>query len=537
MLKPKFMIMKTVNRFVILLLFMAILSSCNKESGVDPIVDPELPSTNILVDDGYVGLVIDARAIARKGYHPAIADVSFSGSSASFSQKIDIHPNTSAATVRIPSKDLSEDVINQLSDGVGATIQILNELSEVLATYTDNVKVDDSNKPLVVDTDLPVIYPELVIDENTPYFIQAITDDPDASNKLFGIRIDNSFEPGLDAITLKAFNPSQPDEFSFYFEAINDTVYHIKMELNNSGNPFYLRMSGPGNFYSYYDTNPAAVDQDIYKFIVNRDEKGLIKIQPLSGNPLGKRITSYDTQVSYASSADNYLPVRMVAANITWSVEDRGTDFNDPILPPAKLDFAYKSILKNCSPAVLTETVGKSESQTKSYTVGTEESLELYSSHEARVDVTAGVETEVTLFGQSATASLEVSAGYTYTTSKTETTTNTWEETVEETIEISRVRDVEIPEFTAVEVFDAIQSIDNVQMPFVQIIRVRGLYDGSDPMTGEDISSQLLANQFGGVVTSIESDYVEISIRGTATINKFFETESQVNEIQGECDN
>ena len=107
---------------------------------------------------------------------------------------------------------------------------------------------------------------------------------------------------------------------------------------------------------------------------------------------------------------------------------------------------------------------------------------------------------------------------------------------MEETIEISRVRDVQIPEFTAVEVFDAIQSIDNVQMPFVQIIRVRGFYDGTVPLTGEDISSQLLANQFGGVVTNIESDYVEISIRGTAIINKFFETESQVNEIFGECD-
>lgn len=68
-------------------------------------------------------------------------------------------------------------------------------------------------------------------------------------------------------------------------------------------------------------------------------------------------------------------------------------------------------------------------------------------------------------------------------------------------------------------------------------LSVRGYYDGTEALTGEDISSQLLANQFGGVNTNIESDYVEISIRGTAHINKFFETESQVNEILGECDN
>lgn len=528
--------MKTIIQSVYLLLFIAVLTSCNKEQSIDPIVDTELPSSNILVDDGSVGLVIDTRAIAKKGYQPTTADVAFSGSFSSYSQKITVDPNTSVAMLRVSSEELTDELLDQLSDGIGITIQILDNLSKILATYNDDVKVDNSNKPIKIDTDLPMKYPELVIDENTPYFLQAITDDPDANNKLFRIRIDYGFESGLDAITLKPFDQAQPDEYSFYFEAINDTLFHIKMDLNNSGNPFYLRMSGPGNFYSYYETNPANINLDYYKFVVKRDENGLIIIKPLSGNPLGKRITSYDTQVSYASTSDNYLPVRMVAANITWSVEDRGTEFNDPILPPAKLDFAYKSILKNCSPAVLTESVGKSESQSKSYTVGTEESLELYSSHEARVDVTAGIETEVSLFGQSATASLEVSAGYTYTTSNTETTTNTWEETVEETIEISRVRDVQIPEFTAVEVFDAIQSIDNVQMPFVQIIRVRGFYDGTVPLTGEDISSQLLANQFGGVVTNIESDYVEISIRGTAIINKFFETESQVNEIFGECD-
>jgi hypothetical protein len=530
--------MKTIIiKSVFLLLFIAVFANCNKDQSVDPIVDPELPSTNILVDDGTLGLVIDTRPIAKKGYQPATAEVAFSGSFSSYSQSIPVDPNTSVATLRLSSEELTDALKDQLSDGIAASIQILDNVSEILATYNDEVKVDNSNTPLKINTDLPMIYPELVIDENTPYFLQAITDDPDANNKLFRIRLDNAFEPGIDAITLKPFDQTQPDEYSFYFEAINDTLFHIKMELNNSGNPFYLRMSGPGYYYSYYETNPANINVDHYKFVVKRDENGLIKIKPLSGNPLGKRITGYDTQVAYASTADNYLPVRMVAANITWSVEDRGTEFNDPILPPAKLDFAYKSILKNCSPAVLTETVGKSESQTKSYTVGTEESLELYSSHEARVDVTAGVETEVSLFGQSATASLEVSAGYTYTTSKTETTTNTWEETVEETIEISRVRDVEIPEFTSVEVFDAIQSIDNVKMPFVQKIRVRGYYDGTEALTGEDISSQLLANQFGGVITNIESDYVEISIRGTARINKFFETESQVNEILGECDN
>ncbi|NBC83000.1 MAG: hypothetical protein GVY19_06415 [Bacteroidetes bacterium] len=269
---------------------------------------------------------------------------------------------------------------------------------------------------------------------------------------------------------------------------------------------------------------------------MKRDDKGLLKIKPVSGNPMAKRIKSYDTQVSYGSTDDDYLPIRMVAANITREVEDRGTVYNKPIIPPAQLDFAYESTLKNCSDALITETVGRSETQTRSYTMGTEESLELYSRHEASVDVTVGVETEASLFGQSVTASLEVSAGYTYTTSTTNTTSNTWSETVEGSVEVSRERELSIPANTAVNVFDAIQIIENVKMPFVKQLRVKGKYDDKDAQSGKEITSQLLANQFGGVVSDIKGDYVEITIKGVATINNFFEVESEVNNLEGECD-
>lgn len=528
--------MKTLLQVVVLFLSTLLFTHCTKEESVEPGVDPELPSANILVDDGTVGLIIDTRSIARKGYKPTEAEVSFSGALSSFSQKVTINPSTNVATLSISASDLTDAIKKQFSDGVSATIKILGAESEQLASFSDNVKVDHSNNPVNVDTELPRNFPKLVIDPETPYFIQAITDDDAVKNKLYFLQLDYVREAGLDPIVFKDYYEEGKEYFKFYFEPLNDSVYHVKMIVPGRA-PFYLNMSGPGNFYSYYVEKQADINKDIFKYVVKRDESGLIKIRPLSGNPLGKNVTSwYGPQVAYSKSPDAYIPVRLVAANITWSVEDRGTEFNKPILPPTKLDFAYKSILKNCSPAVLTETVGKSESQTKSYTVGTQESLELYSSHTASVDVTAGAETEANLFGQKATVSMEVSVGYSYTTSSTNTSTNTWEETVEETQEISRIRDVEIPAFTAVEVFDAIQVLENVKMPFVQKIRVRGKYNAVDALTGEDIVSQLLANQFDGVVSSVEQDYVEISIRGTATINNFFEVESQVNELLGECD-
>lgn len=527
---------KLLSHSLLLIIISVLLTYCTQNDDVSPAIDEGLPSANILVDDGSVGLVIDTRSIARKGYEPVEAEVSFTGALASFSQKVNVNPGTNVATLAIPARDLTDAIKKQFNDGVSMTIKILGAGSEQLANITDNVKVNNSNNPLNVDTELPRKFPKLIIDPETPYFIQAITDDETIKNKLYFLRVDNAREPGLDPIIFRDYYQAGGDYFKFFFEQLNDSVYHIKMMLPGQ-TPFYLRMSGPGNFYSYYERNKNNINSDIYKFIVKRDKEGLIKIKPLSGNPLAKYVTTwYGPQVSHSSSPDQYIPVRIVAANITWSVEDRGTEFNKPILPPTKLDFAYKSILKNCSPAVLTETVGKTESQTKSYTIATQESLELYSSHTASVDVTAGAETEANLFGQKATVSMEVSVGYSYTTSSTNTTTNTWERSVSETVEISRVRDVQIPAFTAVEVFDAIQVLENVKMPFVQKIRVRGKYNGVDALTGEDIVSQLLANQFDGVVSRVEQDYVEISIRGTATIDKFFEVESQVNELKGECD-
>ncbi len=526
---------KFIHLFVLPLFIGVTFFNCNPENNVDPIVDTELPSANILVDDGSIGLVIDTRQIARKGYAPSQADISFSGALSSFSKKVDINPSTNVATLTIPAKDLTDAIKKQFTDGVGATINIIGDASEQLANFSDNLKVDNSNNPVNVDTELPRKFPKLIIDPETPYFIQAITDDAAINNKLYFLQLDYTREPGHDPVIFRDYYDAGNAYFKFFFEPLNDSVYHIKMMP--AGDPFYLRMSGPGNFYTYYEKDKANINSDIYKFVVKRDENGLIKIRPLSGNPLAKVVTTwYGPQVAYSSAPDTYIPVRMVAANITWAVEDRGTEFNKPILPPTKLDFAYKSILKNCSPAVLTETVGKSESQTRSYTIGTQESVALYSSHEASVNVTAGAETEANLFGQKATVSMEVSVGYKYTTSTTTTSTNTWEQTVEETTEISRIRDVQIPAFTSVEVFDAIQVLENVKMPFVQKIRVRGKYNGTEVLAGEDIVSQLLANQFDGVVSRVDSDYVEISIRGTATINKFFEVESQVNELKGECD-
>lgn len=519
-----------------------ICTSCNNDDDGAIQPDPQGPSEDIVVDQGSVGLVIDTRPIAKKGYEPATAQVDFSGSFSSFSQEVEISRSTNVGTLKIPSDDLTEEQIEALRNGVEVSMTV-SDGSTTLATLSNNLKVDNSNAPVMIDTELPTIFPEPNIREDVPYLIQVIDPDLNTHNLLVRLHIDRAFEPNIDPMVLDIWKESVGREYyEFYFESAGDGAYYMKFQdPEDEQQYYYLEMSDPGNLYTFYKTDQSQLDGDKFKFRVARDEQGHLTLTPLSGNTLYQSDEPSTPNQSYQlvryGDGENYLPFRIVAANIEWEVEDRGTEYNAPILPPAKLDFAFRSILRNCSGATLTETVGRSESQTKSYTMGTEESIELFSSSEFSLDVTAGVETEASFFGSGVTASMEVSTGFTYTTSSTTSSSRTWEETVEETVEVSREREVEIPEFTEVEVYDAIQTLEDVTIPFVKILRVSGSYDGTDPLTGEEVSTQLLANQFGGVVSEISDDYVEISIRGNVVIDKLFEVESNVTELEGSCTN
>lgn len=338
-------------------------------------------------------------------------------------------------------------------------------------------------------------------------------------------------------------SPPSDGLFKFYFEDAPGG-YYIKMRYGTN-DPVYLTVSEPSGSSGYPSNTLNASgnttlpgDPSDYEFDLEWDEEGRARLIGPGGNPITTTVIGSDPWPTLveASSAGDYVPLRIIAANVVWSVEDRGTVYSPPVTPPARLDFAYRSILRNCSSALLQETVGRSQSETVTVTTSTQESLELYSSQEESLEMTATVEVGGAFKAISASGSLSTTKSYTYTTSTTESTTNTWTSTTSTTEEVARDRTVELDPFTAVEVYDAIASFDSVSMPFVKTLRVRGSYDGTDSLSGDEIVTQLLGNRFGGVITTVESDYVDISIRGTALVNNFYEVESGVVEIEAPCE-
>ena len=505
-------------------------------------IDVDLP-----VDPGEVGIVIDTREIFRKGYLPTEADVAFPGYS-NFDATLEVDPVTNLAVLSIPSEDLTEAEARAFADGVAANIRVYDDARSVLSDRRESSLVlDDSNAPLILDTDRPPVLQPLNLRAGIPYLLQ-----PEVEEGLITTRNGANYP-------VEAFLPGDSRQ-QFYFTPVEgsaDAHTYTIQHFRGSSDASYWSV------FSYAGLSPRTtiglttfrrieLDGDNqgppldrpHQFVLEQDEDGWVRIR---GAGTSEYLFFYGQCTSAPSIAvpcelrmgdqrgDRF---RIISDDIDWSVADRGTIFNEPVTPPAQLDFAYAARIQNCSPATLTETVGQAESRTRTSTTTTSESLELFSSVEVGVGYSVGVSVGAGVPGVGQVEnSVEYSADLTVTTSSTRSTGNTISEATQETSEVSRTRELQVPPFSAVEVYDAVRTIENVRIPFTQAFRIRGTSreDGS-ALTGPEILTQLLFNLIEGVPSNVGADFVDVSIRGDVFVDQMFETETNANEIVGVCD-
>ena len=197
--------------------------------------------------------------------------------------------------------------------------------------------------------------------------------------------------------------------------------------------------------------------------------------------------------------------------------------------------FAYSEVLTNCSPATLETSIGLSETRSTTSTFSSSESLQLFSSVQVTAGITSkadyktntGQEVEVKGVGKQ-TYSQEVSFGVeatfsaSFSTSNTYTTQNTWTEEVQQSREISRTRTITVPPYTKLEIYDILKSIDNVTVPFTQVLRVRSKDRRNNglPLSGPEIVTQLFSNLVTSAIKKVGEDFVDVTIRGNVKINR-----------------
>lgn len=480
---------------------------------VTPTVDIDLPT-----DEGEVGFVIDTREIFRKGYFPSEAVVEFQEYQ-EFNTTLEIDAITNFAILRIPNEDLTNEQKDAMGEGVSIEISIFDAGQQLLASYHGNNQIlDDSNTELKIETMLPQIIPELKLKAGVGYLLQ-----PEGIQGVIGSTASDAYSYQDFVIDTLA----QP----FYFIPVpgEEDTFTIQHPGYTEGSDMYVGSEGWITLAGDAVALPGGGPQ---KFKLEQEVDGWINIQDASNPGNYLFLTSYNALEFRAEIP--YQRFRLISDEIAWNVADQGVRYSEPVMPPTELDFAYEATIRNCTSGILTETVGNSQSRTSTSTVETSESLQLFASAELSYSATIGMEVGGELYG--ATGSVEATLSGTLSTSATSTTENTLSDTNGETSEVSRSRELEIQPFSGVEVYDAIRIVNNVRIPFTQIIRISGTYKNSGvSLTGEEIVSQLLFNLSEGIPSAIGSDYVDVGIRGSAVIDQMFEAETGANQLVDAC--
>jgi hypothetical protein len=477
------------------------------------------------VSSGQIGLIIDTRPVTKKGYKPAYISLSVNGASYSFSDDhMELDPFTNLAIWRIPKDSISKTEVEQFAKGVPVTIKVYDDASVLLAELQENsLPVSANIVPILIETTKPKIVPPLKIIAGAPYVIQALPIEGYSGGTIWSYIYDRPALPEFPFITLGTdyFGTNADGGQYFTFEpAGNDSTFYIKAEGEKKQ---YIDIY-QGQVQTFTDPPQSS---DNYKFILSQDDEGGITIKSYTHQPV--HIVQTDAGTIYLQT-DKGIPAkfRLFPADIEWQAQDMGISYDQPIMQPAQLDFALSSTINNCGATTVKQKVGKDDTRTTTITAGTEESFSVTTQHEANVEFSISMGVSADLFGVAGMErNLTLSAGYTYTNTQTQTNTSHFQTEEQIVTTVSYERELEVPPYTAMDAYDAVQTYPNVVVLYVQKIRVTANLKGN-PLTGEEIVSQLMANQFGGVVTETGENYVTISIRGKVNIKNLMSAKTDV---------
>lgn len=539
-------VMKSVfyhTRFSLLFFLLLLNTSCLKEDEVMPDDKPQKDESlpvDLPVSEGSVGVMIDTRSIVKNGYTPQSVQINFEGPLSAYSKELPVDEFTNLAIIEIPRDSLSTEELNLFSKGVKVDIVVKDEKDQILS-HTTEKSLAFSNATLVypVNTDLPKVQPPLKLNPDSYYIIQ------EAGGLTDSLVLDIPYEDmGSVFVTLYNYNGEDFNNQFFYFvpaQEGNDSTYYIRAK--HSGN--YLGLHN-GMLYQVPAKN---IDQlnSLFKFILSYGADGWITIKSFEGIPLklNKEMLAYKKpgdlfgipqqwNVLSTKEGGEAISFRLVAAEVTWFATDLGTEFNKPILSPAKMDFAVNEVLENCSSARVEKVVGKDDERTSSYASISEESFEISTTHSATVGIKASYTASATFYGVGVQTNLEASATYAYTKSLSQLHSKSIKIEDSNTVRVSWGRKVEVPPYAAVHVYDVVQTINDVKIPFVQKIRLEAELKGKK-LLGKEIVQQLMSNQFGGVVTEIGDKHVVITVRGFSHIDKLMESRTILNDIENAC--
>lgn len=533
-----YQISKTISAFIFLIIF---VFACSKTEQPTPI--GELDKADGISEDaiekyaGEIGLLIDVRDLAKKGYQPTRVKMTSGAMEKNINQSLEIDLFTHLARLSLPLDQLSKEAETELRDGVSITIDIQESNgNSILKENFEKISLKENGFLIVPDAaGIDNRFTEFEFQENAPHFLQIYfsTHPHIIDNVAFISRRDGD----RNARVWREYEGSDfakhQTNAQFYFQKWpnEEKVYaiyaaHTKRYLAIDDNDGTLRQSGAYSFREdISNLHPR------YLFRIAREEAGTYSLSSMSGKPLKQTEQSFTT-----NSSGRVALFKIVSLDIEWAVEDLGVKQLPPIYPAAETSFGFNSTLINCGSGALQQEVGIERTETTSFTSSYEESIGLSSRVTNTIGTSVTAEAEANFFGSKASVSGTISAELEVSVEATKTSTRGVERTTEKTDTYFSKRLVSVPSGKASLVYDAYQTYSNVRVPFVQRFRITGKYsDTGEAVSGKEIASQYSFATGRGVITEIGSTYIEITVRGTTVLDNILKTKSEVRDVASGC--
>ncbi|MBC2838628.1 hypothetical protein [Robiginitalea sp. SC105] len=554
---------------IICIVFTVSLLFCNC-SNVDVILPEdglnragsEIDSTSLTfdLDEGEFGFFLDVREIFRKGYSPKEAIISFPGYP-QFDTVQPIDPWTTLASFSVEVDSLNEMEKEAFENGIDTEV-LIQEDGEELVFFQQNLIFDQTFRTIWLNTGKePIGDPQLDVRENQPYLITVdgeegllrrgenfALDDPDY----------NWY--GSHYVQNQPLEAQVEDNRKFYFVRITENQYKIRygeaildpnLDENFDAGWWGLHNSDTNDDGAYYITSETLDNSSTFELV--KDTAGWFQLRFVDPPDPNTQESAWIPYLGFDSNKTSLILARegdedyrdfrfKLLTEVNWEFEDLGIEYLPPIFGPVSLDFAFRSVLTNCSSATLTEEVGRVVTKTRTTSFTLTEGISLFSSSTSSVEssIEVGAETSLgsDLYGGEVTGSVTagVTLGFEVTTSLTLDREReiTEEESVSE--EVSRKRTIELPPFTVVEIYDAVRTIKDIYIPYVLKYRLTGTNaEDGRVLTGDEIAHNLENNNFSGLINTVNDTEVLFTLKGRAQMNSIFESSSGAKEILNGC--
>lgn len=496
---------------------------------------------------GDIGILIQTQGLAQKGYEAVSVALDINANTGDYSTTIAVDAFTNIAQYKLILEDLSEEARSELTDGVPVDVSVRDQNNLTIfeqdfsvVSFREGGEVIDLNT-----ANLEYVNPAPDFKQGMPHFIQTVDAGGNYSDQL----VEKAETAGSNGVLLK-------EKASSYSDALAYHQYYIEPFLQEAGvyviyvretNRYVGADSGAGLLsQSGAVSYPTGMDGSLssqYKFRMKREPNGFYTIRRYDNNNPFKRLsTGPDVVWISDGSGDEIQYFNFIALNIDWDITELDTKHLQPVLPAVDTSFGFNSTLVNCGSGNLTQEVGVEQNITTSQTVGWDSSISVATRNTFGAEVTVGVSAEASFFGVGASASVEASASYEFSREVTASQSQFGEATSETTNSYFTSREVTVPSGNASLVYDAYQTYSNVQVPFVKRFRIKANEINPSqgnavvgPLDGETIASQFNMMQFNGVIQEIGSDFIEVAVKGTSTLDNIVDTRSEVRDVEANC--